>query len=410
MRRNLIVIGLIIAGLSLVLAACAAPAPQTGLAGPAGPVGPAGPQGPPGPQGEVGPAGPSAAEYVGSAACSGCHSDVYDGFAQSGHAWNLNPIADGQAPDYPFTNIPNPPDGYAWDDVAYVIGGYNWKAVFVDKQGYLITDQPGATTSNPDYLNQYNFANPLLGKSAAWVSYRAGESQVPFDCGECHTTGYRRGGHQDGAEGIVGTWAEAGTQCEACHGPGSLHAKNPYGSLMRVNRDADACTRCHVRGDAGEVLVQDGFVVHDGAHGDLGLSKHLLLDCVVCHDPHTGVVQARQTNQPTVQTECEDCHLQEARLQKNPRHALLNVTCESCHMPRLGVAAWGDAAKAMGDIRTHMVAIDVNAMSQFNAEGTAVNTPVTLEFACKGCHTPGTSAEIPDERLIEAATDYHTQP
>ena len=41
------------------------------------------------------------------------------------------PDRDGQPPDYPFTEIPSPPEGYTWDDIAYAIGGYNWKAHFI---------------------------------------------------------------------------------------------------------------------------------------------------------------------------------------------------------------------------------------------------------------------------------------
>lgn len=53
--------------------------------------------------------------------------------------WKLNKVVDGQSPDYPFTEVPEPPEGYTWDDVTYVIGGYNWKARFIDQNGYIIT-------------------------------------------------------------------------------------------------------------------------------------------------------------------------------------------------------------------------------------------------------------------------------
>jgi hypothetical protein len=37
----------------------------------------------------------------------------------------------------------------------------------MDKNGYIITDKPGATVSDTEYLNQYNFANPIVG-AAGW--------------------------------------------------------------------------------------------------------------------------------------------------------------------------------------------------------------------------------------------------
>lgn len=400
MRRNLLIAAL--AGATLLLAACAAPAQV--VSGPAGPVGPAGPQGPIGPAGPVGPTGPSAAEYVGTEKCAGCHKPIADVYAKSGHAFSLQAVKDEKAPQYPFSGAVALPEGYAWKDIAYVIGGYAWKAVFVDKNGYIITDKPGATVSDTTYANQYNLPNKALGKDAGWASYHAGEGKLAFTCGACHTTGYKANGHQDKAEGVVGTWASTGTQCEACHGPGSLHAKNPYGSVMRVNRDASACTRCHARGGVNDVIATpDGFVQHDGAHGDLGQSKHLLLDCVVCHNPHTGVVQAQQAKQAATKIECASCHFKEAQYQKNPKHR--GMDCVSCHMPNLGVVAWSDAAKFSGDIRTHLMAIDAAQANQVGADG-KLHPQIALNTACRSCH----GEALPEDMLLAMAQGYHTPP
>ena len=138
----------------------------------------------------------------------------------SGHPWKLNPVVDGQPPEYPFTEIPNPPEGYTWDDIAYVIGGYNWKARFIDQEGFIITGDADATT-------QYNLFNEEIDLGGDWVAYHAGE-ETPYDCGACHTTGYSARGNQDGLPGLIGTWALPGIQCEECHGPGSLHANHPF--------------------------------------------------------------------------------------------------------------------------------------------------------------------------------------
>ena len=35
----------------------------------------------------------------------------------SGHPWKLNKVVDGEPPDYPYTNLPSPPEGYTWDDI-----------------------------------------------------------------------------------------------------------------------------------------------------------------------------------------------------------------------------------------------------------------------------------------------------
>ncbi|MFN8439405.1 MAG: multiheme c-type cytochrome [Caldilineaceae bacterium] len=140
----------------LLIAACAT---QVGPAGPPGEIGPAGPPGPVGPagdKGEMGPAGPEgpagldyrAPTYVGSDVCKECHEELFTSYKQTGHASALSMVADGKAPSFPFSEIKSPPEGSTWNDVLYVIGGYGWKALFVDKQGYVITGiAPGTSAA-----------------------------------------------------------------------------------------------------------------------------------------------------------------------------------------------------------------------------------------------------------------------
>lgn len=402
--------------LSIALAGCAFTPGPAGPAGPQGPAGPEGPQGPGGVAGEPGPVGPSGAEYVGSATCGGCHSEIYDTFMKSGHPWKLNPVVNGQPPDYPFSNLSRPPEGYSWNDISYVIGGYHWKARFLDKEGYIITDAPGHT-GDSDYPNQWNLANPAIDMSAGWAQYKSGTEKLPYDCGECHTTGYTKQGHQDGLPGIVGSWAEPGIQCEACHGPGNLHASNPQGIRMFIDRDAASCGQCHMRDVQEQVDAQDGFIQHHEQYEELFQSKHITLDCVVCHDPHSGVVQLRQANAPTTRTTCENCHWQQAQYQDNTVHQRMGLACVECHMPRIVKSAWGDPAKFTGDIRTHLMAIDPTQVEQFytvkDADGnekTYSISQIGLNYACRHCHGAGLASAKTDAELIEAASGYHDRP
>ncbi|HKZ55256.1 MAG TPA: multiheme c-type cytochrome [Anaerolineales bacterium] len=400
-RKTLLVFGLLVLG-GLAFAACAGP---QGPAGPAGPPGPEGPAGPPGPAGDPGPAASVAAEYVGSQTCSGCHGELDETFKKSGHAWKLNPVVDGQPPDYPFTELAGPPEGYTWDDISYVIGGYSWKARFVDKSGYIITG------ADADATTQYNFPNPYLGKEAGWVKYKAGEKEVPYDCGSCHTTGYNPEGHQDDMPGIVGTWAEPGITCERCHGPGSQHAANPRGVTLAVERDPELCGACHRRGGVEAVNAKDGFIEHHEQYEELFQSKHVALDCVLCHNPHTLVVQLRQEAVQTTRTACENCHFRQARYQDSQIHPNV-ATCVDCHMPRIVKSAWGDAAQFSGDIRTHLMAIDSALIHQFSEDGMTSLSQVSLDFACRQCHYEGSARGTvkTDEELMEKAEGYHTQP
>lgn len=329
---------------------------------------------------------------------------------KSGHPWKLNPVVNGQPPDYPFTELPELPAGYTWDDISYVIGGYNWKARFMNKDGYIITDEPGKT-GNADYLNQYNFANPNVGTEAGWGKYHSGEENVKYDCGSCHTTGYNPNGSQDDLPGIVGTWAEPGIRCEECHGPGSLHASNPRGVRLEIDRDSALCGQCHLRGAPEQVNASGGFIQHHEQYEELFQSKHISLSCVLCHDPHTGVVQLRQAGEPTTRTQCENCHFKQAKFQDSQVHPALGVQCIDCHMPRIAKSAVGDASKFTGDIRTHLMAIDPDQVGQFSEDGSVALSQISLDFACRHCHVEGGAATPKtDEQLIDKATGYHDQP
>ena len=330
---------------------------------------------------------------------------------KSGHPWKLNQVANGQPPDYPFSEVPNPPDGYTWDDISYVIGGYHWKARFMNLEGFIITDRPGAVISDTTYLNQYNLANPAIGfNDPEWVTYNSGKPNLAYNCGGCHTTGYSPNGNQADLPGIVGTWAEPGIQCEECHGPGGLHVTNPPGVQMPVDRDAELCGKCHIRNAIEEVDAKNGFIEHHEQYEELFQSKHIALDCVICHDPHTGVVQLRQAGEQTTRTQCQNCHFKQAQFQNSQIHQNL-TTCIDCHMPRMVKSAVGDAEKFSGDIRTHIMAIDPNLVHQFSEDGLTSASQISLDFACRRCHVEGGMASIKtDDELIQKATGYHTRP
>lgn len=388
--------------LALLLAACG------GRPGPTGPQGEPGVQGPPGPPGRDGAAGPQGPagvdgvsftppEYVGSEACAECHTETFDIFAQSGHAWQLTPVVDGEAPDFPFSEVSDPPEGLTWDDISYVVGGFQHKARFLDQDGFLVTG-PAA---------QYNLENELLDLGDEWVAYHEGE-ELPYDCGACHTTGFSAQGTQAGFPGIVGSFAFPGVQCEACHGPGSLHVNNPQAFQPAVDRDAAACLDCHVMGTADELDVADGFIQHHDQYGDLFPGKHAILDCGDCHDPHSGVAQLVQAGLPATTTSCEECHFQQAQVVNVERHQRFSIECIECHMPRLIQSAVGIPEQFTGDVRTHNVVINAAQIEQFDEDG-EILPQIGLNFACRDCHNAdGFGPALSDEELIAGATGYHT--
>ena len=77
-------------------------------------------------------------------------------------------------------------------------------------------------------------------------------------------------------------------------------------------------------------------------------------------------------------------------------------------MPRVTKSALGDPERFSGDVRTHLMAINPRAASQFDQDGELSQPYLALDFACRGCHYPGGRGdEMSDEMLVEAATGYH---
>lgn len=380
-------VALALLGVALISAACA-PADQ-------GPPGPQGDQGPPGPRGAAGPPGESAEaaapSYIGDETCQNCHGSVYETYMQSGHPHILTAVVDGQAPDYPFSSVPNPPDGYTWDDIQYVVGGYAWKARFIDQDGNLIT---GDTA-------QYNLENEELDMGGEWVAYHAGE-EVPYDCATCHTTGASAGGE----------WVLDGVQCEACHGPASQHVNDPSNVAARpdIPQTSETCLQCHVSMDEAVANAGGVFIQHDEVYGNTFVSKHNTLECMDCHNPHATTVYRDEgaAQVSGVAVNCESCHWQEATFYP-PLHRAPD--CVDCHMPNLIQTAVGDESRPMGDVSAHFFAINPYTFEQFTEgdDGSLISESyATLTYACGSCHSEAGFASVkPIEDMLAFAQGYH---
>jgi len=344
--------------------------------------------------------GDSIPEYVGKDTCATCHADVAAQQALHGHSWKLNKV-DGAPPDYPFTEVPNPPEGYTWDDISFVIGGFAWKARFIDQNGFIITGDEDATT-------QYNF--PLIDERTGeviveenWVAYHAGEEK-PYNCGSCHTTAYNHDPetHMYDMPGLVGMWEEEGVQCEECHGPGSLHVQEPIRVNMLTDRSSEACGQCHYRGAEGVVEASGGFIKHHEQYEEILTAPHAAMECVDCHNPHQSVKFAEPEVNPNqgLRNTCTNCHFDN---KNSEAHLANNVTCVDCHMAPMTASGSRNADRKWADVKTHLYQINTDPTApQFSEDGTAVMPYITLEYVCTRCHEG-----LPVEAMAMVAEGYH---
>ena len=328
--------------------------------------------------------------YTGSGICKACHQEIYETYSLSGHPFKIQKT-DGTAPEYPPGTSPgvgSPPPGLDWADISYVIGGYGWKARFMDLEGYILTGPEN---------RQFNLANDILGTEPHWTGYSAADApRKPYTCGACHTTGWQatgpEGPHQDGLPGIHGIWAEPGVTCEACHGPGAAHAASPAESGMSVEEN---CVSCHVRGDVSRIDARNGLVRHHEQYEELLASPHAGLGCGTCHDPHKGTKYGLNGFKGQAAT-CNACHPAQSQVAVA---AEAHADCTSCHMPYAGTSAVAaqvpvpGGSVRRGDIRSHIYRIATDpGWNMFTEDGEFVAVDdgnrafLTVEFTCLSCH------------------------
>jgi DmsE family decaheme c-type cytochrome len=189
-----------------------------------------------------------------------------------------------------------------------------------------------------------------------------------------HVAAFRAGAGADA--GTAGTGPDAA--CEACHGPGSAHAKAPTqpGLIIAFTRDAKtpigtqtgvclgchtggarqdwigsvhqtrdlACTDCHnpmARLSAEGVLADSSInqvcaTCHQDIRDKFNRRSHMPLpegqmSCVDCHNPH-GTLTADLIKTDTVNETCYTCHAEK----RGPflfEHAPVRENCLTCHDP-----------------------------------------------------------------------------
>ena len=247
-----------------------------------------------------------------------------------------------------------------------------------------------------------------------------------FMCAECHSTDLKR--NFDLTENrYETTWAEIDVSCEACHGPGSVHAAlredqglQPDQGLLVALKEGPAswlidpetgiarrdpprssrvqieiCARCHSRRSVVRdeyrhgkplldthrlALLEERLYHADGqiedevyVYGSFLQSKMYQggVTCSDCHDPHS--LELHGSGNAT----CAGCHL--ASRFDSPEHHFHAVgsrgsDCVGCHMP----------------VRTYMV-VDPRYDHSFRSPRPDLSLKIGTPNACNDCHTDRTA-------------------
>jgi len=390
-------------------------------------------------------------EYIGTEKCLACHSDKKS-FLETGHSMMLTEVVNGEEPQYPFTSVTGVPDAISgllntlgdpdgWEDIAYVLGGTKMANIFIDNNGYIMNGQkaglilrPKGTQITSEMMVPY-IRNPNPD----------GHPYAP--CGKCHTTGWKaytsaagdeRNLHmQNDMEGMQGTFAMGGIQCEGCHGAGSEHIKGPSKhNIVKIAEGRTAedfladdmgygkpitCIECHTTEDAlreypeyethfehtfgvdsnySRLPVVGEFGQPEGRKDDISVSggrnaaatmvgidpntgiamgKKKGFTCSTCHNPHQSEKnQDKAGHENAMVRQCKDCHTKGfADVQgsdiASAAHEFV-ATCIDCHMPT----------------ESHLFKIDLEGAKDdprhFSADGEFQMPWLRAWDSCSGCH------------------------
>ena len=144
------------------------------------------------------------------------------------------------------------------------------------------------------------------------------------ECAQCHSERVSEFPGSTHARIAVAEAKVAGTGCEACHGPGSLHVQSGghAGTIVNPRKTPEACFGCH-SDKRGEMSLPHAHPVLTGQ-----------VSCVDCHDVHKGKSVRGGGAALAAQTAtCLRCHTAQAGPFVYPHGAIREEGCTACHNP-----------------------------------------------------------------------------
>ncbi len=356
---------------------------------------------------------PSGGQFVGSASCVACHSDISLNHRKTAH-FNSSAVADLNTMKGSFE------DGGNLLELNYV----KFAMERVGDSFYQHTTLKNRTLEVPAAKFDLVLGSGVRGQTyASWQgdklfqlqpSYHSGidgwinspgypdyylERPIRDQCLRCHVTyaevkDNSADGNQYFKENLI-----LGIDCERCHRPAATHVnqqlKKPNAkisddimtmdTLTRQQR-LDLCAQCHsgtlaiiknggafsyLAGEALEeylvpakVTASDLPDVHGNQYGLLTSSECFKqsndMDCVTCHDPHVN----QRSDITYFNQKCVGCHDTGSVVctVNDQKAALMGNNCISCHMPLLPSKTMtaqlkNDSIETAFYIRTHLIGV-----------------------------------------------------
>lgn len=390
------------------------------------------------------------ATYLGSVACEGCHESQYRLWASSHHALAMAEASNtrvlGDFADADFS-VHGQNTGFSTSDGGYIVTTETSAGVESLAVQYTFGVEP---------LQQYLLSLPggrLQALSVAWDTRDAAtggqrwfhlnpeDLVAPDDplhwtglaynwnsnCADCHSIGVTKGFRAED-DVYQSDFIELSVGCEACHGPGSIHAQQPqqsYGPVLDAAvSQVEVCAPCHSRrsqlaegfraGDEFLDFYRPAFLQAPLYHADGQILDEVYVygsflqsrmyrrgvRCTDCHDPHRAALRLEGN------ALCVQCHSAVG----NPRFPSLaqrsyddashhdhepgsdGARCVSCHMPG----------------RTYM-GVDVRHDHSFRVPRPDLTEALGVPNACSGCHA-NRSAAVLAEQIREWGIESRAAP
>lgn len=391
------------------------------------------------------------AEYVGAKECQSCHRGVATSHKDTRHSLTLQDakpatiLANFEQDDalrqvqFPGEDAPR---AFTADDIEFAVGSGRYVQRYlykVDTNEYMVL--PAEWNVTEQKWEPYAL-------SASWPDPAYDWNQ---NCAGCHTTGLNT---------ERGRWEDDAVQCEACHGPGSVHAeaaddagRNPneeeltaIRAAIVVSPDAQICGQCHGQGTDTQANRPYAVAYRPGA--DLSQTFTLSAPDDSAHWRASGHAASQNMqynewllskhatsleslkNSDYAEDSCLECHSADYQLTEQMRAAheagdregeapapltletaQYGVTCASCHTLhgdteqdfQLSAEPYAQCVSCHADDRLEGVHNPVKEMFEGEAVVEGIEGVPSKHFSegveCATCHMPNT---------LETGATWHT--